>query len=161
MTIPRRRFRAIGASIEKIVKPILGRRGFGVATIVNDWADIVGPLLAKHTFPEQISYPRGSRLDGTLNLRIDNSAIALELQHLTPQIQDKINTHYGYRAINRIKILQGPVPKLQAKERFYKKTLNDEEKKQLGQRVDLVSDPELKTALSALGSSILQNKDNN
>ena len=56
MTIPRRQFRAIGANIEKIVKPILSRRGFGVATIVNSWADIVGPVLAKHTFPEQISY---------------------------------------------------------------------------------------------------------
>ena len=117
MTIPRRQFRAIGNNIQKIVKPILGRRGFGVEVIVNGWVDIVGPLLAKHTFPEQISYPKGSRLDGTLNLRIDSSAMALELQHLAPQLQEKINMHFGYRAISRIKILQGPVPGLQVKEK--------------------------------------------
>ena len=160
MTIPRRRFRAIGASIEKIVKPILGHRGFGVATIVNGWADIVGPLLAKHTFPEQISYPRGSRLDGTLNLRIDNSAMALELQHLAPQLQEKINIHFGYRAISRIKILQGPVPELRVKEKVHKRSLNNDEKEQLGQKLDIVSDPDLKAALSALGSSIIENKSN-
>ena len=57
MAIPRKRFRTIGADVEKIVKPILSGRGFGATTIVNSWVDVVGTILAKHTFPEKISYP--------------------------------------------------------------------------------------------------------
>ena len=93
MTIPRRKFRTISSSVEKITKPIFGKRGFGEATIVNDWAHIVGDTLARHTVPEQISYPSSSRSEGTLKLKIDSSALALELQHLIPQLMDKVNTY--------------------------------------------------------------------
>ena len=86
--------------------------------------------------------------------------MALELQHLAPQLQEKINIHFGYRAIGRIKILQGPVPELRVKEKVHKRSLNNDEKEQLVQKLDTVSDPDLKAALSALGSSIIENKSN-
>ena len=38
--------------------------------------------------------------------------------------------------------------------------MNNDEKEQLGQKLDTVSDPDLKAALSALGSSIIENKSN-
>lgn len=156
MTIPRKQFRAIGASIEKIVKPVFGRRGFGEAAIVTDWAEIVGPVLAKHTFPKQISYPGRSRSDGTLLLRIDSSAMALELQHLEPQLREKINTYFGYSAIARIRILQVPLPESGTTENFQKRPLTHVEQENLDQRIELVSDPQLKAALSDLGSSIIR-----
>ena len=157
MTIPRKRFRAIGANIEKIVKPIFGRRGFGAAAIVNNWVDVVGPVLARHTFPQQISYPVGSRLNGTLHLRINSSSIALELQHLTPQLLDKINTYFGYRAISHLKILQGPVPKTEPPKKMPRRTLETREEETLKQKLNLISDPELRLALSNLGASVIQN----
>ena len=156
MTIPRKRFRAIGVNIEKIVKPIFGRRGFGGAAIVNSWVEVVGSVLARHTFPEQISYPNGSRLDGTLHLRVNSSAMALELQHLAPQLQDKINTYFGYRAISRIKIVQGPIPETETEEKKKRRPLHAEEKDKLEQSLKIISDPELKAALSKLGSSIIR-----
>ena len=87
--------------------------------------------------------------------------MALELQHLAPQLQEKINMHFGYRAISRIKILQGPVPGLQVKEKKNKATLSNYEKNTLCQKLEPISDPELKAALSALGSSIIQNNNKN
>ena len=156
MTIPRKRFRAIGASVEKIVKPIFGRRGFGAPVIVSDWASIVGPVLARHTFPEQISYPGGSRSDGTLKLRIDSSALALELQHLELQLREKINTHFGYRAIGRIRILQGPVPEMEKEGKLRKRSLTRSENDELARKLEIISDPELRKVLSALGSAIIQ-----
>ena len=155
MTIPRKRFRTIGANIEKIVKPIFGRRGFGATTIVNNWVDVVGPVLARHTFPQQISYPMGSRLNGTLHLRINSSAIALELQHLTPQLLDKINTYFGYRAISRLKIVQGPIPEKEVKKQTPRTILDADEKRTLERKLNLISDRELKAALSNLGSLVM------
>ena len=156
MTIPRKRFQSIGISVEKIVKPIFGRRGFSKATIVTDWVEIVGPALARHTFPKQISYPGGARSDGSLLLRIDNSALALELQHLEPQLREKINTYFGYRAIARIKVLQGPIPEMREDVKVPKRSLSQNEKAELIRRLELVSDTQLKEALSSLGSSIIR-----
>ena len=155
MAIPRKRLRTIGADIEKIVKPILNRRGFGATTIVNSWVDVVGLVLAKHIFPEKISYPSGSRLGGTLHLRINSSAVALELQHLAPQLKDKINTYFGYRAIDHLKMVQGPIPEIEVQEKKQKRSLNSGEKEKLEQTLNAISDPELKAALSDLGSSVI------
>ena len=156
MTIPRKRFRAIGASVEKIVKPIFGRRGFGAPAIVSDWVNIVGPVLAKHTFPEKISYPGRSRSDGTLQLRIASSSLALELQHLELQLREKINTHFGYSAIGRIRMIQGPVPEIEKETKIRKRPLTRSENDELTRKLEIISDPELKKVLSALGSAIIQ-----
>ncbi len=110
MTIRRRQFRAIGATVEKLTKPVFGRRGFGSPAIVNDWPEIIGGILAEHTFPERIAYPTGKRSEGTLHLKIDSAALALELQHLAPQIMERVNTYFGFKAVADIRILQGPLP---------------------------------------------------
>ena len=157
MTIPRKRLRTIGADIEKIIKPILCSRGFGATAIVNGWVDVVGVVLANHTFPEKISFPIGSRLNGTLHLRVNSSAVALELQHLAPQLKDKINTYFGYRAIDHLRIVQGPIPERAVHEEKQSPSLNWAEKRNLEQTLNVISDPELKSALSDLGSSVIQN----
>ena len=156
MTIPRRKFRTISASVEKITKPIFGKRGFGEAAIVTDWPHIVGATLARHTVPEHISFPRSARTDGTLKLKIDSSALALELQHLTPQLIDKINTYFGYGAVGRIQIVQGPVPEQPPPDKG-QAPISQDARRKLDQRLAFVSDPDLKAALSALGSQLLRN----
>ncbi len=156
MTIPRRKFRTISASVEKITKPIFGKRGFGEAAIVTDWPHIVGTTLARHTVPEQISFPRRGRVDGILKLKIDSSALALELQHLTPQLIDKINTYFGYGAVGRIQIVQGPVPE-QRSPKNGPALISKDTQREIDQRLVFVSDPDLKAALSALGSRLLKN----
>ena len=156
MTIPRRKFRTISASVEKITKPIFGKRGFGAAAIVTDWPHIVGVTLARHTIPEQISFPPSRRTDGMLKLKIDSSALALELQHLTPQLIDRINTYFGYSAVGRIQIVRGLVPEQRAPEKG-PRPIPEDTQLDLDQRLAFVSDPELKAALSALGSQLLKN----
>ena len=156
MTIPRRKFRTISASVEKIIKPIFGKRGFGEAAILTDWPHVVGATLARHTVPEQISFPRSVRADGTLKIKIDSSALALELQHLTPQLIDKINTYFGYGAVGRIQIVQGPVPDQQPPDKG-RAPIPEDTQRELDQRLAFVSDPDLKAALSALGSQLLKN----
>ena len=155
MTIPRRKFRTISSSVEKITKPIFSKRGFGEATIVNDWAHIVGDTLARHTVPEQIYHPSSSRSEGTLKLKIDSSALALELQHLIPQLMDKVNTYFGYRAVAKVQIIQGPVPEQQEPEEE-PAALSEEDARRLEEKLAFVSDPDLKAALTALGSEVLK-----
>ena len=154
MTIRRYQSRSISATVEKLTRPIFGKRGFGQGTMINDWPNITGSVLAQHTFPEKISYPRGERGNGTLHLRIDSPALALELQHLEPQLLERINTHFGYRAVSSIKIIQGALPEKPQEIELEKRELTPSEEAVLDERLNLVSDPDLKEALRALGGEI-------
>ena len=96
------------------MKPIFGARGFGAGAVLTDWEKIVGAVLARATVPERIAYPQGERSEGTLHLRVGTASLALELQHLEPQMIERINSHFGYRAVARIRILQGPVKRTES-----------------------------------------------
>ena len=90
MTIPRFKPRSISATVEKLTKPIFGKRGFGQSTIIENWRTIVGEELGDHTIPEKISYPRGQRNNGTLQVRVNSPALAIELQHAETQLLEEL-----------------------------------------------------------------------
>ena len=69
--------------------------------------------MAEHSCPEKVSYG-GALGQATLHVRVDGG-FATELQHLEPVVLDRINTYFGYRAIGRLSMVQGPLPKPAAK----------------------------------------------
>lgn len=104
---PRRQgFRAAGAAARARVVPLAGRQGFAEAAVLLHWPEIVGAAWAGLCHPVKVTYGRGAELGATLMVRADGPA-ALELEHRAPQIVERINAHYGYRAIARIRITQG------------------------------------------------------
>ncbi len=104
----RRGMTTLGQSVNRVTTPALRRRGFAEAAIVTDWPTIVGRPLCDHTRPSRIVFPRGERLEGTLHLVV-TGAFAPEVQHLAPQIIERINGHFGYRAIARMELHHGRV----------------------------------------------------
>lgn len=154
MTIRRAQLRAIGASVERLTRPIFGKRGFQDASLINKWESVVGGMLAAHTAPEKIAYPRGERRDGTLHLTVDNSAFALELQHLEPQMIDRINTFFGFRAVARIRITQGVIAERPVVEPVVERELSTSERRRLEKRTEIIGDSDLRAALTRLGAAI-------
>ncbi|MDP6172587.1 MAG: DciA family protein [Rhodospirillales bacterium] len=148
--------RAIGATLEKLTKPIFGRRGFDQAAIITDWPAIIGGLLASQTRPERIAHEGRQRTEGTLHLRLANSALAPELQHLEPQLVERINTYFGYRAVGRIRIHHGPIATSDRPELPPRRDLDPAEAEDLRARLDSINDTDLKAALEDLGSEILR-----
>ena len=86
----------------------LGGRGFAEAGLITEWAAVVGADIARMSRPIQLTFPRGERKGGVLTIACGGSA-ALELQHLKPQILDRVNTHFGYGAVSEIRFKQGEV----------------------------------------------------
>ncbi len=104
--------RAIAATLPRIAGPAFRRRGFaggGEASVrvVTDWAEIVGPALARDSLPERLTYARGAESGGTLRIRAAGP-LALELQHLEPLVIERINGYFGYRAVARLAFVQAP-----------------------------------------------------
>ena len=60
--------------------------------------------------PLKLAFPRGERRDGTLILRVRGS-FAIELQHMAPQLLERINGYLGYGAVARLKFEQGRLPR--------------------------------------------------
>lgn len=57
----------------------------GQARVLEDWAELVGPQIAKVTQPESVG------ADGVLRVRVATPAWANELQMMTPQILGRVN----------------------------------------------------------------------
>lgn len=98
--------------LPKVTAPIFKKRGFAEAGILTDWPAIVGEHLARHTMPEKIAFARGARSAGTLHI-VTESAFAPELQHLEPQVLERINGYFGYFAVGKLRIQHGRVVRAQ------------------------------------------------
>jgi len=100
-----------------LIAEALAARGLSEASLIADWRGIVGETLARHARPIELKWPpRAARRDpdapsapATLVLRVEN-AFALEAQHSASVIVDRVNTHLGWRCVDRIAFRQGPLP---------------------------------------------------
>ena len=144
--------RALAASLPAIAGKALGRRGFGEAGIITDWAAIVGPALAAQSLPLKLSFPRGQRSDGVLLVRVAGP-LAIELQHLAPQVLERVNTYLGYRAVGQLKLRQGVLPPAAAVERE-PPVLPEAALAELRQQTEGIADEALRQALEGLGRAL-------
>lgn len=113
--------KTVGQFIPAITRPVFEKFGFQRAALLTDWDTIVGEPLCHFTSPEQIKWNKssnetaeieqfGQKSGATLIIRVEGPA-ALEIQHSAPQIIERINGYFGYKAIASIRILQAPMAK--------------------------------------------------
>jgi hypothetical protein len=90
----------------------LKTQGFASAEILARWGDIVGPEVAAHSEPMKITWPRAMGQEAaepaTLVLRVEGPA-AIEIQHLSAVILERVNRFFGWQAIGRIALRQAPL----------------------------------------------------
>jgi hypothetical protein len=146
--------KSLGSAVAKIAAPVLGRRGFGEAQVILEWPAVVGQDLARDSLPVKLSFPRGDRLDGTLHLRAAAGA-ALEIQHLEPVIIERINGFFGYHAVARLAIRQGPLPQRPPPRPPVPRALTQGESAALEHGLESVKDSGLREALERLGRSVI------
>lgn len=95
--------RALAGLVAPLTRPAFADRGFHQAAILTEWRRIVGADLADRC--AALSLDR----EGTLTVRAGGAA-ALEIQHIEPQIRERIATYFGFHAVKRVALRQGPVP---------------------------------------------------
>lgn len=105
--------RRLGPLITRIARKSAGRRGLPTAEILANWRSIVGPDLAPLTVPEQVTFPRGAGDGGTLKLRVA-AGFGPVVAQASPQIIARLNTYFGYGAVARLRMVQGPAAALPA-----------------------------------------------
>jgi hypothetical protein len=149
------RMQALAASLPKIAGKALGKRGLAEGGLVTDWTAIVGEQLADATLPVKLAFAGRERREGTLHLRVAG-AIALELQHLEPQLIERINAYLGYGAVARLKLERGPLPRPVRRRLAEPKTppLAPAESAAIDRSVADIADADLRQSLARLGATL-------
>ena len=100
--------RTLAGILPALTGKALGRRGLAFGGLLAEWPSIVGARLAERTAPFRIVFPHGQRENAVLHLRVATS-VALDLQHLEPQIVERINGFFGYRAVAKLKLIHATI----------------------------------------------------
>jgi hypothetical protein len=145
----------LGATLSDVMRA----QGFASTEIISRWADIVGAEIAAHSEPLKINWPRvksGGNLaeetpePATLVLRVEGPA-ALEIQHLSAVILERVNRFFGWQAIGRIALRQAP---LRRRELPAPREADPAIAAQIAQTLPDVKDEDLRQALARLGAAI-------
>lgn len=147
----------IGPLILDTITPICQQNGFIQARILLEWEYIVTPQFAQFCTPLKVNFPMKQRTNGRLFLRT-TSSMATEISYLEPQILSRINQYFGYQAISKISLQQGPVTPKKNPQNTMQKPLSAACQSSLEDQVLPIEDERLRTALFSLGVGIFQEK---
>ncbi|WP_022682374.1 DUF721 domain-containing protein [Sphingobium bisphenolivorans] len=126
--------------------------GFVQSSIVTRWAEIVGPHYAGISEPESIRFPAGKKAGGTLQLTV-MSGHAPMIQHVLPDIIDRVNRFFGYAAVAKVAMKQGMVSAAPPDRRAPPRNLKPIPV-ELGDSLRDIGDPELRTVLESLAQGL-------
>ncbi|MDE2562465.1 MAG: DUF721 domain-containing protein [Sphingomonadales bacterium] len=147
--------RAIADLMPEVGRTAFRRFGFVQSSIVTRWGEIVGAEHARHCQPESIRFPPGEKSDGILQLVVSPGHAPL-IQHVIPEIMERVNRFFGYHAVARVKLRQGAVQPPSATPdpaRAAPPSLRPIPV-ELGESLRDIGDPELRTVLESLAQSM-------
>lgn len=134
------------------------RQGFAARELVTRWTEIAGPEISAHCEPLKMQWPRpveGQPAEpATLVLRVEGP-MALEIQHASDVILERVNRFFGWHAVGRLALRQGPLSRRQKPAAPLKPDASRVE--EVAKTLSSIEDKELRAALARLGASIKRN----
>ena len=100
-----RGFQRAAAAASPLVKAAGAARGLAEERLLRDWPAIAGEALAACCRPVRLSWGGRRGLGATLVVSADGPR-ALEVEHLAPQLVERVNQLYGHAAVSRIRVVQ-------------------------------------------------------
>jgi hypothetical protein len=136
------------------VADVFARQGFTSCEIVTHWDDIVGAEVAALAEPIRMQWIRSRDPDesppATLVLRVEGPA-ALEIQHMSGVIIERVNRYIGWRAVNRLSLRQAPLTR---RRRPARPRIDEAAVAAMAAQMTGIADDGLRTALGRLGAAI-------
>jgi hypothetical protein len=134
------------------------KQGFAARELVTRWGEIAGAEVAAHSEPLKIQWPRPvegqPQEPATLVLRVEGP-MALEIQHSSDVILQRVNRFFGWSAVGRLALRQAPLSRRDRPKA--PRAPAPEAVARVAKTLDTVEDGELRAALARLGASIKRN----
>ena len=94
--------RLFGNTLPRGLKGILKKNGYNYSEIISKWNIMVGKDIANCCFPKSIKMKNGDS-NATLILRVKRGD-EIQVEYAKKEIMDKVNSYFGYKLINEIKL---------------------------------------------------------
>ncbi|HWK36664.1 DUF721 domain-containing protein [Sphingomonas sp.] len=143
------RARQVSELLPDVGRAAFRRFGFVQSSVISRWPEIVGEKYARVSAPDSIRFPHGERTRGTLTLTV-TGAHATMMQHIGPEIVDRVNRFFGYAAVERIVIRHGEIKRPRRVAPPAVRPVPVE----LGESLRTIADPELKAVLEGLAAGV-------
>jgi hypothetical protein len=144
--------------LSDVFSDAFARQGFAARELVTRWTEIAGNDIADHAEPLKMQWPRPvegqPQEPATLVLRVEGP-MALEIQHRSDVILERVNRFFGWHAVGRIALRQAPLSR-----RGHRRTQRPTDPaavKEVSDSLSAVEDEALKDALARLGAAIKRN----
>jgi len=144
------RVRPVSELLPEVGGAAFRKFGFVQHAVVSRWGEIVGERYARVSIPESIRFPQGKRAEGVLSLVV-SGAHAPMMQHIGPEIVERVNRFFGYQAVARLAIKHGDVRR---KEKAAPPPSLKPLSEAMGESLRGIVDPELKAVLEALAAGV-------
>jgi hypothetical protein len=140
--------RPFGNTLPRGVKGILKKSGYNYSEIISKWSVLVGKDISSCTYPKSIKMKKRDS-NGTLVLAIKRGD-EINIEYSKREIINKINSYFGYKLINEIK--------LEAINFNSKKTKNKNELKKFSknfeEKINEIKNKNIRNSLSQLLKTI-------
>ena len=94
--------RPFSSSIPKTLKKYLRKEGYNYSSIVDNWTKLVGVKISDACYPLTVKMGKEMK-EGTLVLNVMHGK-EMEVEYEKKEIIDKINSFFGYKCINNVKL---------------------------------------------------------
>ena len=140
--------RPFGNTLPRGLKGILKKNGYNYSEIISKWNILVGKDISDCAYPKSIKMKKGDS-NGTLVLAIKRGD-EINIEYSKRKIIDKINSYFGYKLINEIRL------QTFNSESEKTKNKNNLEKfsKNLQEKIEQIKSESIKNSLSQLLKAI-------
>ena len=94
--------RSFGNTLPRGVKSILKKNGYNYSEIISKWNMLLGSDISSCSYPKSIKMTKGDK-NGTLVLAVKRGN-EVDIEYSKKEIINKINSYFGYKLINEIRL---------------------------------------------------------
>jgi len=143
-------FKKVGKSLPKVIDKNIKERNFVEITLIKQWKEIIGQDIAKYCWPIKIVFSDIKNSNGIIFLKTKRGR-SMEIEFKNDEIIEKLNQYFGYKAINKISVVQDfNIKDSYKKKKIIKKKIKNNHSKVINK----IKKSELKIALQNLSKTL-------
>ena len=136
--------RPFGNTLPRGLKGILKKNGYNYSEIISKWTILVGKNISNWAYPKSIKMKKGNS-NGTLILAV-NRGDEINVEYSKKDIIQKINSYFGYKLIDEIKLKTISSEYINPKIKEIKNKFN----KNFQKKIDQIENKNIRESLSEL-----------
>ena len=145
-------FKKIGNCLPKVVDKNIKEKNFVEVSLIKKWREIIGDDIAKFCWPIKIIFSDIKNSNGIIFLKTKRGR-SMEIEFKNEEIIEKLNQYFGYKAIDKISVVQD----FNIKDTYKKnKIIMKKSKSTQSKEINKIKENNVKVALNKLNKTLFE-----